>query len=46
MVQNDADDETVVEAAKADEKIKKLIEGREIIRTIVVKNKLINLIVR
>lgn len=45
-VPSDADDATVLEAAKADEKIKKLIEGKEIIRTIVVKNKLINLIVR
>jgi leucyl-tRNA synthetase len=46
LVPNDADDATMLEAAKADEKIKKLIEGKEIIRTIVVKNKLINLIVR
>ncbi len=45
-VPNDADDETVLAAAKADEKISKLIAGKEIIRTIVVKNKLINLIVR
>ena len=46
MVPNDADDTTVIETAKADEKIKKLLEGKEIIRSIVVKNKLINLIVR
>lgn len=46
MVPNDADDETVIAAAKDEEKIKKLIEGKEIIRTIVVKNKLINLIVK
>jgi len=41
----DADDETVLEAAKADEKIARLIDGKRIVRTIVVKNKLINLIV-
>ena len=46
MVANDADDDTVLEAAKANEKIQKIIEGKEIIRTIVVKNKLINLIVK
>jgi leucyl-tRNA synthetase len=46
IVPNDAEDETVIEAAKADEKIRKLIEGKEIIRTIVVKNKLINLIIK
>ncbi len=46
MVPNDADDETVLQAAKASEKIKKLIDGKDIIRTIVVKNKLINLIVK
>ncbi len=46
MVPNDADDNTVLEAAKANEKIQKLIEGKDIIRTIVVKNKLINLIVK
>ena len=45
-IPNDADDETVLEAAKANEKIQKLIEGKNIIRTIVVKNKLINLIVK
>ncbi|SHH63319.1 leucyl-tRNA synthetase [Sporobacter termitidis DSM 10068] len=46
LVKSDAGDDVVLEAAKADEKIKKLIEGKEIIRTIVVKNKLINLIVK
>jgi leucyl-tRNA synthetase len=42
----DADDETVISAAKADEKIQRFIEGKEIIRTIIVKNKIINLIVK
>lgn len=46
MVPNDAEDAVVLEAAKNDEKIKKLIDGKEIIRTIIVKNKLINLIVK
>jgi leucyl-tRNA synthetase len=46
MVPNDADDETVIETAKADEKIRKITEGKEIIRTIVIKNKLINIIVK
>jgi leucyl-tRNA synthetase len=46
LVPSDAEDETVLRAALADEKIAKLVEGKEIIRTIVVKNKLINLIVK
>ena len=40
----DADDDTVVDAAVADEKIGRIIQGKKIIRTIVVRNKLINLI--
>ena len=42
----DSPDDVVLEAAKADEKIARLIEGKQIVRTIVVKNKLINLIVK
>ena len=42
----DSDDETVIAAAVADEKIKRLMEGKEIVRTIVVKNKLVNLILK
>ena len=42
----DADDDTVLKAAVSEEKISRIIEGKEIIRTIVVKNKLINLIVK
>jgi len=41
-----SDDDFVIETAKADEKIARNIEGKEIIRTIVVKNKLVNLIVK
>lgn len=42
----DADDETVKEIACKDEKILRLLEGMEIVKTIVVKNKLINLILK
>ena len=42
----DSDDETVISTATADEKISRYIDGKEIVRTIVVKNKLINLIVK
>ena len=40
----DSDDETVLNAAVADEKVKRFIEGKEIKRTIIVKNKIINII--
>jgi len=46
MVENDAEDAAVLAAAVGDGRIGKLIEGKEIVRTIVVKNKLINLIVK
>ncbi len=42
----DCEDEVVIAAATADEKIKHLMEGKQIVRTIVVKNKLINLILK
>ena len=42
----DASDETVKEIACADEKIARLLQGMEIVKTIVVKNKLINLIIK
>ncbi len=42
----DAADETVIEAAKADAKVQKAMAGMEIVRTIVVKNKLVNLILK
>ena len=42
----DSDDDVIINAAKADEKIARQIEGKEIIRTIVVKNRLVNLIVK
>jgi len=46
IVPLDSEDETVIKTAVSDEKITKNIEGKEIIRTIVVKNKLVNLIVK
>ncbi|MEG2744232.1 MAG: leucine--tRNA ligase [Oscillospiraceae bacterium] len=42
----DAEDEIVVGIACANEKIAKLLEGMDIIKTIVVKNKLVNLIIK
>ena len=46
IVPMDADDETVKSIACADEKIQRLMEGKELVKTIVVKNKLINLILK
>ena len=46
IVRSDAEDAAVIEAATSDEKIRRLIEGKELVRTIVVRNKLINLIVK
>ncbi len=45
-VASDSDDSVIVEAACADEKIKRLMEGKQLVKTIVVKNKLINLIIK
>jgi len=42
----DSDDNSVIETAMSDIKIARYLEGKEIVRTIVVKNKLINLIVK
>ena len=46
IVPTDSDDEAVLNAAISDERIKRIIEGKNIVRTIIVKNKLINLIVK
>ena len=46
MIHMDADDETVVAAACANEKIMRLMDGMQLVRTIVVKNKLVNLILK
>ena len=42
----DSDEETVVKTAMADNKVAKLAEGMELVKTILVKNKLVNLIFR
>ena len=46
VVPADADDETMVEAAKADEKIQKYMQGMQIVKTIAVKGRLVNLILK
>ena len=43
---SDADDEHVIATACADEKIKRQMEGMQLVKTIVVKNKLVNLILK
>ena len=42
----DADDEHVIATACTDEKIKRQMEGMQLVKTIVVKNKLVNLILK
>ncbi len=42
----DSDEETVVAAARANEKVARSLEGMRIVKTILVKNKLVNLIVK
>jgi len=42
----DSDEATVVAAAKANEKVAKSLDGMQIVKTILVKNKLVNLIVK
>ena len=46
VVPNDADEQTIIDAALADEKIKRQMQGMELVKTIVVKNKIINLILK
>jgi leucyl-tRNA synthetase len=45
-VANNADDQTVSDAALADEKIKEGLAGKQIVKIIVVKNKLVNIVVK
>jgi leucyl-tRNA synthetase len=45
-VESDIDDKRVLELIKNEEKIKKHIEGKEIIKEIVIKNKLVNIVVK
>ena len=42
----DLDDKILVEKMKGDEKMKSYIEGKEIVKEIVVKNKLVNIVVK
>ncbi len=42
----DCEDQTAIDAATANDKIKYLMEGKQLVRTIVVKNKLVNLILK
>ena len=46
VVPADSEDEAVVAAALGDPKIAKMMEGMELVKTIVVKNKLVNLVIR
>jgi leucyl-tRNA synthetase len=45
-VPTDADDETVIAAASEEEKVKNFMAGMELVKAIVVKNKLVNLILK
>ena len=46
VIPMDADDETVLNIVYANEKIAKMKEGMEVVKTIIVKNKLVNLILK
>ena len=46
IIPSDASDEAVMQIACKDEKIVRLLEGMEIVKAIIVKNKLINLIIK
>ena len=45
-VANDADEDTIVKTALADEKIQRQMEGMQLVKTIVVKNRIVNLILK
>jgi len=42
----DADDEAVRSLALADEKVKSAIEGKEVVKVLVVKGRLVNIVVK
>ena len=42
----DCDEQTILSAALADEKIKRQMTGMKLVKTIVVKNRIVNLIVK
>ena len=46
QVPTDSDEQTVIDAACAEEKVKRQLEGMQIVKTIVRQNKLVNLVVK
>ena len=46
VVDSDADEDTVLQTALADEKIQRQMQGCELVKTIVVKNRIVNLILK
>ena len=46
MVPTGSDNETVLAAAKAEEKVAAALEGKTLVKEIVVKDKLVNLVVK
>ena len=46
MVPMDSEEDAVVAAAKADNKVAKAIEGKNLVKVIYVKNRLVNLIAK
>ncbi len=46
VIPADSTDEAIVAAACADDKIKRIMEGMQLVKTIVVKNKIVNLILK
>ena len=45
-VPNDADEDVIVKTALADEKVQRQMQGMQLVKTIVVKNRIVNLIVK
>ncbi len=45
-VENDTDEKTLLQLMKQDEKIKSYIDGKEIVKEIVIKNKLVNIVIK
>ena len=46
VVANDADEDTIVRTALSDEKIQRQLVGAELVKTIVVRNRIVNLIIK
>ena len=46
VVSNEADDDTIISAALADEKVQRQMVGKRLVKTIVVKNRIVNLILK